>query len=166
MSKFVIINLVLFQLAWFSCALLTDYASWILLGLIGCHFYCSKTKLPDAKLLTLAALGISIDIALFSTGVLTFAVEAFPIWLGLLWCMFVLTLNSSMAWLKNFNLLWVALIGSVSGPLSYYSAMKLGAIGTNATTSSFILTYAVCWTLLLPLLIFLSKKPYYSLSKI
>ena len=157
-NKFWITNLVLFQLAWFCCALLTANASWLTPLIVALHFLLSPTKRSDAKLLPFAFFGCVVDYILFQLNVINFAEQQFPIWLLCLWVMFVLSVNHSLKWLSNCKL-WVnSIIGAIGGALSYLGAIKFSAINTSLSLSSLFLVYALIWALLLPALIVFKGK--------
>ena len=157
MRKFWLINLVLFELAWFSAALLTEYATAIIFSLLVVHFYLSPTKKVDFKLLLLAPIGWLVDILLIQSDVF-YADTDWPIWLGMLWLMFVLCLNHSLNWMSKLVLGWQVLLGAVAGTSSYLAAISFGALSTNHSTIMLITYLAVTWSVLLPLLINLGTK--------
>ena len=164
MNKFAVINFFLFQLVWFTCALLTEHASWFLLPLIALHFALFKQRTRDFKLLPIASVGIAFDFLMFKLGILTFNESFFPAWLCLLWMMFVLSLNYSFDWMNKLNVFVNALIGGIFGPLSYFAAVKFGALGMGVAQTQFLFIYALGWALIMPLLIYLNNRPYYKLS--
>lgn len=153
MKQFWIINLVFFQACWFLAAFLqSDAVLWMLL-LFAIHFILSPTRKLDLLVLPMAMLGFLIDQVLIYTGVIAIESEWLPAWLALLWLGLVLCLNHSLAWLFKLNLLWVALIGAVSAPFSYYGGLEFGAFETSVSLYSFFAVFAIIWAVVLPLLI-------------
>ncbi|RXE99639.1 DUF2878 family protein [Pseudoalteromonas phenolica O-BC30] len=69
MNKFAVINFFLFQLVWFTCALFTEHASWLLLPLVALHFAVFKDRARDFKLLPIASVGIVFDFLMFKLGI-------------------------------------------------------------------------------------------------
>ena len=157
-SKFWLTNLVLFQLAWLCCALLTANASWLTPLIVALHFALSPTKRSDAKLLPFALFGCVIDYILFQLNVISFAAEQFPLWLLCLWVMFVLSINHSLSWLGKCKLWLVAIIGAFGGALSYLGALNFSAIITSLSQLSLFTVYAIIWALLLPALIVFKQR--------
>ena len=157
-NKFWLINLVLFQLVWFSCALLTVHAGWISFVILLIHFALSPNKKSDAKLLLLVPVGICSDFLLFKLGIIDFAMHQFPIWLIFLWAMFALSINHSLLWLQKLRLWQVGLIGSVGGATSYLAATKFDAIISNITSVQLLLVYGVIWAIIMPLMIVFQRK--------
>jgi hypothetical protein len=157
-NKFWIINLVLFQLAWFCCALLTTHASWILPCIIALHFLFSPKKSADLKLCIIASSGVIIDFCLMQFNVIYFASPTFPLWLVCLWLIFTISLNHSLAWLNKFKLWQISLLGAISGASSYLAAIKIGAINTPLSLIDISATYVVVWALLLPCMILFQRR--------
>ena len=157
-SKFWIINLVLFQLAWFSCALLTPYASWIVPAIISLHLILSPSKKIDARILLAAVLGVMVDLLLMAFNIISFDTSHFPLWLVGLWAMFAISLNHSLAWLAKLKTWQVSLIGAIGGSTSYLAAIKFEAIITPFNTMEILLVYAFIWALLLPVMIAYQRK--------
>lgn len=159
-----IINGALFQLAWFSAALLTQYAALLIGILLLLHFYLIDKNFMDAKLLVLAPIGWGLDSLLIhfdviSTGTNTIAGNGWiPIWLMLLWCMFILSLNHSLLWLSKLATYWQVLIGAVAGSMSYMAAIKFGALQSELPWLHQISYLAVSWAILLPILVQLQCK--------
>lgn len=157
-NKFWIINLILFQSAWFTCALFTAQASWLLPVYLTLHFALSPQKHIDSLVLPIALIGISIDYLFMQMGFIEFGSQFFPIWLACLWGLFTLTLNHSLAWLHRLNTMVVAPIGAIGGASSYLAALKFEALATQLTAVNFTLLYSVTWALLLPLMIWLIRR--------
>ena len=152
-NKFWIINLVLFQLAWFSCALLTAQANWILPTILAIHFLLSPKKQGDAKLLPFVLVGAAIDFGLFKLEIIGFQTNTFPLWLICLWAMFIISINHSLYWLRKCKPWLTVIIGALGGSSSYLAAVKFGAIVSNTSFTSLFIIYAVIWALILPILI-------------
>jgi len=106
------------------------------------------------------ALGIAIDSSLQYFSVISFYGWALgplsPFWLWMVWVLFALTLNSSLAFLQNKHWILSAVAGLLFGPLSYLAGTKFGAAAFDNTLFS-IATLACVWMITLPLLVFISK---------
>ncbi|WP_133470872.1 DUF2878 domain-containing protein [Paraglaciecola marina] len=157
MRQFWIINGLLFQLAWFSAALLTQYAAFIISFILVLHFVLSDKKHLDVKLLILAPIGWITDSLLIHYSVITTASGFLPIWLALLWCVFVLSLNHSLLWLQKLKFPLLVLIGAISGCASYTAAIRFGALDTPLNLTKQVIYFGITWGILLPLLAYLSN---------
>ena len=78
-----------------------------------------------------------------------------PIWIVMLWMIFAMTLNHSLAWLSQKYYLSI-LFGAIGGPLAYIAGEKLGAITLLSTNS--IITLSVGWALITPILLIIANK--------
>ncbi|WP_394205671.1 DUF2878 domain-containing protein [Shewanella waksmanii] len=154
MKAFWIINLALFQLSWFVAAKYTDYAAWIIAAAIFIHFACSPSKQDDLKLVMLVPIGIAIDQLMLSVGVFSAAsYSVFPLWLALLWYMFILTLNHSLKWLTQLPLSYVAVIGAIAGSFTYWLGTQVGGLTQQWPLLPFVAILAVAWSALMPVLV-------------
>ena len=152
MPKFWIINGLLFQAAWWSCALLTDLALGVLCGLIILHFVLSTSPKNDLKMISLSVIGWVTDTLLLHFNVLQTTEQLFPFWLMLLWVMFILCLNHSLAWLKHRPVYWSVILGAIAGPLSYLAAIEFGALTSELQPARLAVLFACIWAVLLPIL--------------
>ncbi|HEX5693288.1 MAG TPA: DUF2878 domain-containing protein [Arenimonas sp.] len=112
----------------------------------------------DLRLLAVALpLGIALDSAFAASGWLVYA-EAWPwtgvapAWIASLWVGFALTLNHSMARLRQWP--WAAAaLGLVGGPLAYWTAAgAFDAVSFGAPVASVMVALALGWAAVLPLL--------------
>ena len=163
-----VINALGFQVAWWvlvaGVAHGVEAAALALCALLAAaHFrYLSPSPRRDAALAIAALLvGICVDSVLQATGFITFHGASLgplsPFWLWMLWALFGLTLDTSMAFLKRRHLSVSALLGGVFGPLSYLAGAKVGA----AEWVSMPLNFAVlggAWVIALPFLVWLARR--------
>jgi fluoride ion exporter CrcB/FEX len=77
-------------------------------------------------------------------------------WIIAMWMSFATTLNISMAWLKNKNILGF-IFGFVGGPLTYYAGYNLGGINFVDFNSAMI-ALAFGWGVIIPPLLHLADK--------
>ncbi|MBB1269313.1 DUF2878 domain-containing protein [Shewanella sp. SR44-3] len=154
MQKFWLINLILFQAAWFSAVLYPSVASWIMTLLLALHFYLSPTVKADAKLLILVPIGVCADKLQMHFGVFSGATGLFPTYLLLLWCFFILSLNHSLLWLTRVHLGMQGVLGALGGAGSYWAGIEAGALQTNLATPLLLCILLCIWGLLLPSLIY------------
>lgn len=78
-----------------------------------------------------------------------------PIWIVMLWMIFAMTLNHSLAWLSQKYYLAI-LFGAIGGPLAYIAGEKLGAITLLSTNS--IITLSIGWALITPILLVIANE--------
>ncbi|MFT2092696.1 DUF2878 domain-containing protein [Paraglaciecola sp. 2405UD69-4] len=157
MRKFWIINGLLFQLAWFAAALLTQYAALIISIILVLHFILSDKRKADTKLLALAPIGWLVDSLLVHYSVITSTNGWLPLWLLLLWCVFVISLNHSLLWLSKTKWPLLIIIGSISGCMSYTAAIRFGALDSSLELTGQVIYLGLLWGVLLPVLVVLSN---------
>jgi len=161
-----IINLTLFQIAWFAAVLgAANDVPWlgplVMVPVLAVHLSFADDRQGELKLLLAAGvLGFLYDTALVTAGVFSplrhlVPHPLSPPWMIGLWMNFAATLNVSMAWLRG-RYLAAAAFGAIGGPLAYYSGAKLGA--TEALPSlNGMLVLAVGWGVMTPLLVWLAR---------
>ncbi|GAB2492019.1 DUF2878 domain-containing protein [Arenimonas alkanexedens] len=118
----------------------------------------------DLRLLALALpLGILLDTAFAASGWLRYAepwpfVWAAPVWIWSLWAGFTMTLNHSMAFLRE-RPLAASLLGLFGGPLAYWAAAKgFDAVSFGAPFAWVMGALALGWALVLPALFALDSR--------
>ena len=157
---FPIINAIWFQLIWFAVILYQQQAVPFLLVSILLHLLVSPTRKIDFYLLIfISMLGVFGDVLLSLTGVYQFPNDALiPVWLILLWCHFGFAINHSLGWLSRFNLLLIALIGAIAGPLNYLAGHRLGAVDFSYSYQITLFSIGVIWAVNLPVFIIIQKR--------
>ena len=161
------INAIGFQAAWWACVAGVAHGFEIpalMFGacLAGAHLVYTEHKRQDMRLAAWAlGVGIATDSLLQYFSVMQFHGVSIwglsPFWLWMLWLLFALTLNTSIAFLKTKPLALSALAGFVFGPLTYYAGAEFGAASWEGPTFPW-LPLAGAWMLALPSLVFLSKR--------
>lgn len=163
----VILNFLLFQLAWFACVIgAAKQLPWlgvaVTLVCLAWHFYSAQKKMDECKLLIITLLvGGSFDQLLLSAGLLTYQAHGWstvvvPVWILALWAIFVTTLNVSLRWMRGRWFIAV-MFGLIGGPLAYMGAVRLGAVTLNANPASLVVL-AIGWACLTPFLVRLSQR--------
>lgn len=166
MSK--LINLVLYQLGWFSCVLGAAYGFPVTgaigaLSLIALHLLLTDRPQAEAQLLLCAALlGILIDSSQQALGVFRFKTDPgwplwLPFWVVVVWAQFATLFRTALHWLSGRYLL-SALLGLVSGPLAYGGGVRLGAAQFGSNLPFSLISLALVWALATPLLFWLSAR--------
>ncbi|MCO6435733.1 MAG: DUF2878 domain-containing protein [Phycisphaerae bacterium] len=152
-------NLLGFQTAWWACVLSArSDRAWIgiCIALVAftVHLAVSPMRRVDWWFVPLAAgVGYAADNIATRFGALEFPVAESvmfpaPLWVGALWLAFATTLNTSFAWLKARPGL-AAVVGAISGPLSYAAGSALGVVTLPSPAWS-ALVLAVAWGATLP----------------
>jgi hypothetical protein len=125
--------------------------------------YGGKAR-QDLRLLALTLpIGFLLDSAFAASGWLRYAepvpwVFAAPVWIWSLWAGFALTLNHSMAFLRDRP--WAsAAFGLVGGPLAYWTAAgAFDAVSFGVPVAWAMAALAVGWAAVLPLLYGLDQR--------
>ena len=162
-----LINFVLFQLGWFACILgaAYGYVSWAVLfclAVAAFHLWQSSEPMQEGVLLLkILVLGIAADTLLLQTGSLIFESNGLlpalsPIWMWSLWVILGCTLNESMSWLKG-RFVLAAVLGAITGPLSYLAGVKLGAAQWGDEMQALVLI-GIIWAISMPLLFWWAGK--------
>ncbi len=162
-----LLNVVLFQTAWFAAVLgAARGVLWLgpmaVLLVIGIHLALTDNRTGELKLLAVAgSLGFFFDTALVAAGTFSpiphlLPTPLSPPWMVSLWVNFAATLNVSLAWLKG-KYVAAALFGAIGGPLAYYSGARLGATSGLPSTGG-LTVLALGWGVMTPLLVFLAGR--------
>jgi hypothetical protein len=163
----VIVNALLFQVAWFAAVVgAARGMPWlgVLVAAAVAAIHVARARVPGrelALLLVATLLGVAFETALAWSGLLQFDGGALlagiaPVWMIALWANFATTLNVSLRLLRN-RLLPAALLGAVGAPLAYYAGTKLGAVAMPDPRSALV-AIAAGWALLTPLLFFGARR--------
>ncbi len=160
------LNILGFQTAWWACIAGVGRGLEIpalLYGLVlaGLHLRFAQQPRQEAKLAALAlVVGMAADTLLQMASVIRFYGWALgplsPFWLWLLWVLFAMTLNTSLAFLQTHTLWLSALAGLLFGPLTYYAGAQLGAASFDSTPFHLV-TLALIWAIALPVLVYAAK---------
>jgi hypothetical protein len=158
---FTLTNVLLFQVGWFVCILFASQWAVLYTLVAGCvHFYWSQTRVRDAIAVVLCLLiGVVHDSVLIHAGLIRFVESSLwpPLWLMCLWLLLGITLNHSLRWVYE-RPYWSAMLGAISGPLSYLAGVKLSSAEWSSPLTEVIPIIAFLWLLVLPLHRFLSVR--------
>jgi hypothetical protein len=163
----IILNIVAFQVAWWSCVLSARAdAVWIGLivaaGVFALHLVASPLRSTEAWFIPLAAaLGYAMDTLATLLGALQFDATAqrllpAPLWVAALWLAFATTLNTTFVWLRK-HLIVAAVLGAASGPLSYAAGAALGVVTLPDALRS-VIVLGVFWGVTLPILVVIAGQ--------
>lgn len=162
-----VLNFVLFQSAWFA-AVLGAAHGWPLLGtacvlaVIAWHLATSARPAVEARLVAcVALLGLGVETVIVLQGHVAYPsgqpIDWLPpYWMVALWAELAMALNVTMRWLKH-RLLLAAVLGSLAGPASFASGVRLGGARFLAERPA-LLTLALVWALAMPILTWLSTR--------
>lgn len=119
------------------------------------HFLFSPSRRRDLRLLPVALAGCLLDGLLWRLGLFQFP-AGFPLWLGLLWLGFALTLAHGMGWLQRLPRWQQALFGMVGGASSYVAGAAMGAVHLPWGIWISTALLAVIWMWWLPVLLWVT----------
>ena len=158
-------NFVISQLAWFAAVLGAAHQRPIagtlcVAAAIGWHLAVSARPAREARLVLAACvLGFVVETAVALQGHVAYPsgqpdARFAPYWMVALWGLLAIALNVTMRWLRPH--LWLAAaLGAVVGPAAFASGVRLGG-AQFVHAGPALLTLALVWALLLPLLVRLS----------
>jgi hypothetical protein len=163
-----IINIVLYQVGWFSCVLGAAYGytfSGALAAavLVMLHLYLTDNRKAEIQLVSFACLlGVLIDSLQQSAGLFFFKVDPrwplwLPLWVLVVWAQFVTLFRFALHWLSGRYLLG-ALFGALGGPLAYWGGIRLGAASFGDSPLLTLAVLAVVWSGVTPLLLWSRQK--------
>jgi hypothetical protein len=164
-------NLIGYQLVWFAAVIgashgktwpgVTAGSCFVLSQILAADHPHTEWRLLASALL----LGITIEGVLARTGWATYAAAALavppggaPLWILALWASFSMTLNRSLAYLRD--RLWLAMVfGAIGAPLAYLGAQRGWASVIFQPPTWRGLTWIACsWASAMPLLAFLARR--------
>ena len=128
------------------------------LALLGLHLVLvHDTRRELLQMTAIAAVGISADAALSSSGVFLFPDGSLvPLWLCCLWLAFATTLVRSLAWLGRHALL-AGFLAALALPLNYWAGQRLGAVQFGYSLPATMAVMAAVWAVLFPCLFQLTR---------
>jgi hypothetical protein len=162
-----LINAIGFQAGWWAIIVGVGHgfelqAMALCLSLVGLHIYFASDRQRELHIAVIAwLLGVLIDSLLQYFSIIHFYGWALwqlsPFWLWMLWVLFAMTLNASLAWLQTQALWLSALLGGVAGPLTYLAGARFGAAFVQPSVGH-VLVLALTWALALPILVAVARK--------
>ncbi|NNF67719.1 MAG: DUF2878 domain-containing protein [Gammaproteobacteria bacterium] len=168
--KRLLLNIVGFKTAWLTCAFGAAVNGWIPVAviavLISIHLTVAERWLPELRLILLVGvLGAIVDSSLGLFGVMTYVVgdstsQLAPPWLIALWMSFATVLPYGLRWLSTKPLVSIVM-GAAAGPASYYGGSKAGAVIMGDALIFSLVAIGVAWALVMPLISWLSRQPYF-----
>ena len=165
----IVVNAALFQVVWFATVAGAGAGLWwtglpVLLVFAIWQLRTSRWPRADLALIGVGiALGLVVDSLLIAGGWLSYATPApssrfAPAWILVLWVGFALTVNHSLAFLKQ-RLVIALLFGAIGGPLAYLGAARLfKAVTFTAPESHVVAAIAIAWAIATPLLLSIAGR--------
>lgn len=125
-----LLPLLMTQLVWWAAVLSGGLLAAVTLAVqLALTLWLDRSSLPKpSRLLWLLASGLALDVLTVQLGLIQFrdaALLGIPIWLGLLWLSFVLTVPRLQQWLPQRAM--QLLVFAVSAPLAYVAGAAFGA---------------------------------------
>lgn len=119
-----------FQVIWFVAVVGSEQWQWLTLAclLITLGLSARLRAIVWQKWLLLTGIGIGIDMVNLHLGILIFDTRFLPLWLIVLWAMFMWYAQFLVPVVSRYPLALVSLIGGLAGSLSYLAGYKLGAV--------------------------------------
>lgn len=163
-------NLIGYQVVWFTAVIGASHGKTLPSLLVGGAFVLWQILTADnvhaeLRLLVVAmVLGVIIDGVLARTGWANYAssppsfpARGAPLWILTLWLSFAMTLNRSLAYLRD--RWWLALLlGAIGAPLAYLGAQRgWHAVVFQPPSWHGIVWIACSWAIALPLLALLAR---------
>jgi len=163
-----IINVVLYQIGWFSCVIgaVRGYSvtgSLLALLMMLIHLSLANSRKSELKLMfCVCLLGVMIDSIQQALGVFSFKIEPdwplwLPLWVFVIWAQFATLFRYALYWLTGRYLL-AAAFGLAGGPLAYWGGVRLGAAEFGGNLLYSLVTLALVWALLTPVLFWISAR--------
>ncbi len=162
-----LVNAIGFQTAWWACIAGVGHGLEVpalayCTVLAAAHLLYIDKRKQELQLAAVALfIGIVVDTALQSISVIDFYGWALwgmsPFWLWALWVLFAMTLNASLAFLKDQPLWLSGAAGLLFGPLTYYAGTQLGAASFDASVTH-VLALALAWMLALPAMVMVATR--------
>ena len=155
-----ILNALCYQAIWLSAVLWGNVGAAAGCVIILFLFTISERRRDDFRMVwSLILLGLLVDGSLHQLDFFTFTTTGWPIpfWLLVIWAGLAMTIHHSLAWLKE-RLFLAAIFGGIGGPAAYWAGTRLGAAAFNWSLSTSLLLMAVIWSLILPVIMLVSRK--------
>jgi len=164
-----IFNIIGFQASWWGCVLgvkagMTYLGPFLMFAFLVVHIIRILDNYSELKLIILFGfIGTVIDTSMAYFGILIYNGTYFPdtyiapLWITSMWCGFSATVNHSLSWLKD-RYVASAVLGIVSGPLSYLAGVKFGAIEFDAAPVIAMVIIAIYYGITVPLMYWVNNK--------
>jgi hypothetical protein len=164
-----VINAVLFQVAWFA-ALYGGIYEWLILAILPAsaaaiwHLYVLRAhiKAELALFVSVVILGFVIESAFVALGMIVYVGSPLfgfgpPLWILAMWLAFATLPNGCLAWLKGRRVLQI-ILGGLTGPLSYLAGGKLGGATLHEPVLTSLAIIGAGWAIALPIIFWVAER--------
>lgn len=169
MTAHALFRVIGFQVVWFACAIgASQGRSWpgITAAALLCGWQVAASPRRNGLILAIAAsavMGFTAESVLVAAGLVKYtspwpAANLAPAWVVALWAAFSVTLEPLQAALGRHRFAKAALLGAVSGPVSYIAGARMGALVFPNPFWPSLCATAVIWGLALPLLLMVHSR--------
>jgi hypothetical protein len=162
-------NFLAFEAAWLSAVTGGATGRGLLLSLpvvavVAIHLAINRSRLRSeiALILAVTLFGVLLETGFLGAGLIRYAGMTEgqmlpPIWIAALWFGFGTLPNACLAWLKGRWFLQ-AVLGLVSGPLTYWAGVKLGAATLpDPGAGGALFAIGIAWALALPAIFLMAE---------
>ncbi len=132
-----VLNAAAFQLLWFGCVLgagghgLTLLAFGAALPLVALSLLSTSRRLDWQLAGICVAAGLLLDNLWVFLDIFDYPDSLYaPLWIGVLWLGFGLTVNHSLAWFRDKRLLGPIIVGACA-PITYLAGQRFGAVSVD-----------------------------------
>ena len=158
----ILFNIALYYAGWLACVLGAARGQWIggaLIGLALAMLHLGLSTQPRNELrlmITVFLIGVAVDSIQTALGLLRFDAGQpvrwlAPVWIGVMWMLFAITLRYAFHALDGRACL-AALLGAVGGPAAFYAGHRLHAVQFHPTPGLSLFVLALVWCALFPVL--------------
>ena len=137
---------------------------FLMFAFLAVHITRILDNYSELKLIILFGfIGTVIDTSMAYFGILIYNGTYFPdtyiapLWITSMWCGFSATVNHSLSWLKD-RYVASAVLGLVSGPLSYLAGVKFEAIEFAAAPIIALIIISIYYGITVPLMYWVNEK--------
>ena len=143
---------------------MTYLGPFLMFAFLAVHITRILDNYSELKLIILFGfIGTVIDTSMAYFGILIYNGTYFPdtyiapLWITSMWCGFSATVNHSLSWLKD-RYVASAVLGIVSGPLSYLAGVKFEAIEFAAAPIIALIIISIYYGITVPLMYWVNEK--------
>lgn len=163
-----VINAIAFQLAWFS-ALYGGVSDWLTLAWLPAviaaiwHLYQSRSHITQEMRLFIGVLllGFICESGFIALGAITYLGSPLfgfgpPHWIMAMWLAFATLPHGCLNWLRS---KWIlqAILGGLTGPLSYLAGGKLGGATLHEPVLTSLAVIGAGWAIALPIIFLVAE---------
>ncbi|WP_165311709.1 DUF2878 domain-containing protein [Vibrio ziniensis] len=136
-----------FQLIWFLAVLGQESWQWLTLGFgVVTLCYAAYSRQEDiGKILLLGIGGVALDSFNSAVGLLVFKSAHVPLWLAVLWFVFVWYAREWVPKLAQYPKVWVMFLVGLGGALSYWAGYRFSAVEFSLPLAGALLFIALQW---------------------